>query len=480
MDALLDALQWPAMAVTLLAAWLVASPNARRRTWGFWVFVASNLMWAAWGWHTMAYALIVLQIGLFLMNLRGVRKNLEAGQEQEGPATAAGPHPHPLPQAGEGARRGAHADTYQQAAKEAAAERGQEHWRGSLSRNASERGQEHWGGSLSRNAGEGGGEGQRPRQAETPRWSRRSPRTWWALVRDAVSAWIDDYAPSMGAALSYYTVFSMGPLLLIVISLAGLVFGEDAVRGELFGQIDGLMGPEAAKGIQEVLANVSKPSTGVLGTVVGIVVLLIGATTVFGELQDALDRIWRAPARDRASGLWSLLRARLLSFGMIVGVAFLLLVSLVTGAAVSALGKWWGGWFGGWEWMLQALNAVVGFAMTTVVFALVYQVMPRVKVAWSDVWIGAAVTATLFTIGRVLIGLYIGKTGVASGFGAAGSVAVIFVWVYYSAQVFLVGAEFTWLYAQRVGSRRGRAIEQDPVPARSEPIAPASEAAARG
>lgn len=420
MDALLDALQWPAMAVTLLAAWLVASPNARRRTWGFWVFVASNLLWAAWGWHTMAYALIVLQVGLFLMNLRGVRKNQDGGGEERRPAPAAGPHPRHLPQAGEGART-----------------------------------------------------------AETPRWSRRSPGTWWALIRDAVSAWIDDYAPSMGAALSYYTVFSLGPLLVIVISLAGLVFGEDAVRGELFGQIDGLMGPEAAKGIQEVLANVSKPSTGILGTVIGIVVLLIGATTVFGELQDALDRIWRAPARDRASGLWSLLRARLLSFGMIVGVAFLLLVSLVTGAAVSALGKWWGGWFGGWEWMLQVLNAVVGFAMTTVVFALVYQVMPRVKVAWSDVWVGAAVTATLFTIGRVLIGLYIGKTGVASGFGAAGSVAVIFVWVYYSAQVFLVGAEFTWLYAQRVGSRRGRAIEQDPVPARSEPIAPASEAAAR-
>ncbi|MDH0866692.1 YihY/virulence factor BrkB family protein [Mitsuaria sp. GD03876] len=276
------------------------------------------------------------------------------------------------------------------------------------------------------------------------------------MIKDAVSAWIDDYAPSMGAALSYYTVFSMGPLLVIVISLAGLVFGEDAVRGELFGQIDGLMGPEAAQGIQEVLRNVSRPSTGVIGTVIGVAVLLIGATTVFGELQDALDRIWRAPARVRESGLWSLLRARLLSFGMIVGVAFLLLVSLVTGAAVSALGKWWGGWFGGWEWLLQGINAVVGFAMTTVVFALVYQVMPRVKVAWSDVWVGAAVTAALFTIGRVLIGLYIGKTGVAGGFGAAGSVAVIFVWVYYSAQVFLVGAEFTWLYAQRLGSRRGR------------------------
>lgn len=412
MDDLLDALQWPAMAVTLLAAWLVGSPQARRRTWGFWVFVSSNLLWTAWALYTHAYALIVLQAGLFLLNLRGVKKNEDASHGHPEPAAA--PVPVPVPS--------------EPAAPVTKTSQNPE-----------------------------------PPPTETPtaqppakRWSRRSPGTWWALIRDAVNAWIDDYAPSMGAALSYYTVFSMGPLLVIVISLAGLVFGEDAVRGELFGQIDGLMGPEAAKGIQDVLSNVSKPATGIVGTVIGVAILLIGATTVFGELQDALDRIWRAPVRERSGGLWALLRARLLSFGMIVGVAFLLLVSLVLGAMVAALGKWWGGWFGGWEWLLQGLNALVGFVMTTVVFALVYQVMPRVKVAWSDVWVGAAVTAALFTIGRVLIGLYIGKTGVASGFGAAGSVAVIFVWVYYSAQVFLVGAEFTWLYAQRVGSRRGR------------------------
>lgn len=313
-----------------------------------------------------------------------------------------------------------------------------------------------------------------PPSASMPSWSGRSPRTWWSLLKDSLSAWIDDYAPSMGAALSYYTVFSLGPLLVIVISIAGLVFGEDAVRGELFGQIDGVMGPEAAKGIQEVLSNVSKPSTGIVGTVLGVAVLLIGATTVFGELQDALDRIWRAPVRARTSGLWALVRARLLSFGMIVGVAFLLLVSLVTGAVVAALGKWWGGWFGGWEWLLQSLNAAVGFAMTTAVFALIYKVLPRVKVAWSDVWVGAAVTATLFTIGRILISLYIGKTGVASGFGAAGSVAVVFVWVYYSAQVFLVGAEFTWLYAQRLGSRRGGPAGHRTAPGRSTPSAPGS------
>ena len=288
-------------------------------------------------------------------------------------------------------------------------------------------------------------------QAEPARWS---VATWWGLVKEAVSAWIDDYAPSMGAALSYYTVFSLAPLLVIVVSVAGLVFGTEAVRGELFGQIAGLMGPEAAKGIQDMLANVSKPSAGALGTVIGSVVLLVGATTVFAELQDALDRIWRAPAREKTGGLWALLRARLLSFGLILGVAFLLVVSLVVGAAISALGKWWGGWFAGWEAVAQLINVVVGFGLTTAVFALIYKIMPRVKVGWGDVWMGAAVTALLFTIGRFLIGLYIGKTGVASGFGAAGSVAVIFVWVYYSAQIFLVGAEFTWVYAQRLGSRR--------------------------
>ncbi|HEY8877746.1 MAG TPA: YihY/virulence factor BrkB family protein [Roseateles sp.] len=286
---------------------------------------------------------------------------------------------------------------------------------------------------------------------------RWSPATWWTLIKAALSAWIDDYAPSMGAALSYYTVFSLAPLLVIVVSVAGLVFGTEAVRGELFGQIAGLMGPKAAEGIQDMLANVSKPSSGALGTAIGVVVLLIGATTVFGELQDALDRIWRAPAREKSSGWLALLRARLLSFGMILGVAFLLVVSLVTGAAISALSKWWGGWFTGWEAVAQALDAVIGFALTTAVFALIYKVMPRVKVGWEDVWIGAAVTAVLFTLGRLLIGLYIGKTGVASGFGAAGSVAVVFVWVYYSAQIFLVGAEFTWVYAQRMGSRRGMA-----------------------
>src|SRR4051794_19323895 len=319
--------------------------------------------------------------------------------------------------------------------------------------------------------------------AETP--SPRSLKTWWTLAKSAVSSWLDDYAPSMGAALSYYTVFSLAPLLLIVVSVAGLVFGEDAVRGELFAQLQGLMGADAAKAIQGLLASVNKPTHGIVGTIVGIALLVFGATTVFGELQDALDRIWRAPARKKG-GLWSLLRARLLSFGMILGLAFLLMVSLVLGAAISALGKWWGPAFGGWETLLQIVNLLVGFGLTMVVFAMIYKMMPRVKVQWHDVWLGAFVTSLLFTIGKFLIGLYIGKSGVASGFGAAGSLVVVFIWVYYSAQIFLLGAEFTWVYARTLGSLRREegaaevrgagaqvAARWDEVPSRSEgPKAP--------
>lgn len=310
-----------------------------------------------------------------------------------------------------------------------------------------------------------------PSSATAPQRSPDRPilptfKQWLALCKQAVQSWSDDYAPSMGAALSYYSVFSMAPLLLIVISVAGLVFGEEAARGELFGQLAGLMGADAAKTLETLLASVNKPAQGIVSTLIGLGVLLIGATTVFGELQNALDRIWRAPARATSGGLWNLLHTRLLSFGMVLGIAFLLMVSLVLGAVVSALGKWWGDAFAGWEIVAQLINIVLGFALTTGVFAMIYKIMPRVHVRWYDVWIGAAVTALLFTVGRFLIGLYIGKSGVASSFGAAGSLIVIFVWVYYSAQVFLMGAEFTWLYAKQYGSMRhlpGSATEPAPT-----------------
>ena len=280
----------------------------------------------------------------------------------------------------------------------------------------------------------------------------RDWRQGWALFKRAAAAWSDDYAPSMGAALSYYTVFALAPLLLIVISIAGLVFGADAARGELFGQLSELMGADAAKAVEGVLASVSRPASGVLGTTIGVVVLIVGATSVFAELQDALDRIWQAPARDKHGGMWRLLRSRLLSFGLILGIAFLLMVSLVLDALISALGKWWGGMFADWAMLAQTVNLTLGLALTTTMFAMIYKLMPRVSVRWRDVWLGALVTSLLFTAGKLLIGLYIGRSGVASGYGAAGSFIVVLVWVYYSAQIFLMGAEFTWVYARTFGS----------------------------
>ena len=279
----------------------------------------------------------------------------------------------------------------------------------------------------------------------------------------------------MGVALSYYSVFSLAPLLLIVISIAGLVFGQEAVRGEVFAQLQGLLGTEASRAVEALLVSVSKPAEGVASTVIGLALLLIGATSVFGELQDALDRIWRAPERDRTGGLWGLVRARLLSFGMILGMAFLLMVSLVFSAVLAALGKWWSGAFGDWAAMAQFFNLGVGFLMTTGVFATIYKIMPRVRVTWRDVWLGAIVTALLFTGGRYLIGLYIGRSNLASAFGAAGSLIVIFVWVYYSAQIFLLGAEFTWIYARTFGSMRDPQPECD-----NEPDASASRSPGAG
>lgn len=276
----------------------------------------------------------------------------------------------------------------------------------------------------------------------------------WQLARDAVVSWSDDGAPSMGAALAYYTMFSIAPLLLIVVSVAGLVFGETAARGEVFGQLEHLIGAEGALAVQGLLQSASKPADSALATLVGLGVLLVGATTVFAELQNSLDRIWRAPVRG-ASGLVGLLRARLLSFGMILGLGFLLMVSLVVSAALAALEKWWSPAFGGWIVLAQVLNFAFGFFFVTAVFAMIYKFMPRARVDWRDVWIGAGVTALLFSIGKMAIGLYIGRSGVASAFGAAGSLAVLLLWVYYSAQIFLMGAEFTWVYAHAHGSRRG-------------------------
>ncbi|MGN5478381.1 YihY/virulence factor BrkB family protein [Cupriavidus basilensis] len=294
----------------------------------------------------------------------------------------------------------------------------------------------------------------------------RSLRDLAVLLRDTVSAWLDDYAPSMGAALAYYTVFSVAPLLLIVISVAGIVFGDEAARGAVVGQIGGLVGDEGAKAIEAMLVSLRNPEKSTATALLSTLTLLVGATTVFAELQGALDRIWRVPERKKPSGVWELLRARILSFGMILGIGFLLIVSLVASAAVAAIGRYWSPMLGEDEVFAHLIDMVLSFAMVTVVFAMIYKIMPHAAVRWPDVWLGAFVTSILFTIGKLLIGLYIGKAGVATGYGAAGSLVVVLVWVYYSAQIFLLGAEFTWLYANRFGSLRAKHGTQGRAPVR--------------
>ena len=290
-----------------------------------------------------------------------------------------------------------------------------------------------------------------------------NPGACWILVQRVSTSWIDDYAPSMGAALAFYTMFSLAPLLLIVISVAGLVFGQDAARGEIAAQLQSLMGKRGASAVQDLLASVQQPAEGTAATVLGLVLLFVGATSVFGELQNSLDRIWRAPVRDKVAGWLSLVRSRLMSFGMVMAIGFLLMVSLVASAGLAAMGRWWDTMFGGWYLLALATNAVVDFLLAAVLFALIYKVMPRVHVQWRDVWIGAVFTALLFTIGKTLIGLYVGRSGVTSGFGAAGSLVVVLLWVYYSAQIFLIGAEFTWVYANAFGSRRVTGEQHDPM-----------------
>jgi membrane protein len=293
----------------------------------------------------------------------------------------------------------------------------------------------------------------------------------WPLIKMSVLSWRQDHASSMGAALAYYTLFSIAPVLVIVIAVAGFFFGAEAARGEIVTQLRGLLGEDGATAVQGLLESASRPEEGLFATISSIALLLLGATTVFAELQSDLDRIWRAETRS-ISGLWAFLRARLLSFGMVLALAFLLLVSLVLSAALAALGNWWGGWFEAWALVLEVINFIAAFAITMGLFALIYKLLPRVDIDWHDVWIGAAVTALLFAIGKFLIGLYIGRSGIASGFGAAGSFVVLLVWVYYSTQIFLLGAEFTWVYAHEYGSRRGKprpgAVDTAAPPARED------------
>jgi membrane protein len=280
----------------------------------------------------------------------------------------------------------------------------------------------------------------------------RVARATWYLAYETVNEWVNDRASRKGAALAFYTVFSLAPILILSIAIAGLVFGQEAARGEIFQQVKDLLGADAAAAIQAMIQSASRPGAGLIATVIGLVTLCIGATTALAELKDGLDQIWDAPP-ERTSGFWYFVRKRLLSVGLILSLGFLLLVSLVFSALVSALARRWGP-ADATGMVLQTVNFMFSFALVTLLFAMIYKILPSVRISWKDVAIGSVITAALFSVGKALIGLYLGNSAVASSYGAAGSVILVLVWVYYSAQIFLLGAEFTKVYAHRYGSRR--------------------------
>jgi membrane protein len=258
------------------------------------------------------------------------------------------------------------------------------------------------------------------------------PKNLFKLFVKAGKAWADDYAPSMGAAISYYTVFSLG---------------------QIVAQLGGLIGQQGATMVQGLVAAASDTDKGLVAGIISVFVLLVGATTVFAELQSALDRIWHVPEAKKPQGIWAILRARLLSFGLILGVVFMLMVSLSVSAALAALSTWTGDLMPGSAALLEVLNLVVSLGVATVLFAMIYKFMPTTKIGWRDVWVGAFTTSVLFVIGKYLIGLYLGKSDMTESFAAAGSLVVLLAWVYYAAQIFLLGAEFTKVYADQHGSR---------------------------
>jgi membrane protein len=273
-----------------------------------------------------------------------------------------------------------------------------------------------------------------------------------SLLKDTVNEWLDDRAMSLAASLAFYTVLSLAPLLILAVSVAGLFFGEAAARGEITQQLRDMLGPDGGAAVESILAHTKEPHANVLGTIVGVVVLLFGASGVFGELQDSLDAIWEVKPKP-GRGVMGVVKARFFSFAMVLGVAFLLLVSFLLSAGINIAGKFVGSGLPGGVVLWDGVNVVISFGIVTLLFALIYKVVPDVKIGWRDVWYGAAVTALLFTIGKALIGIYLGKAGVGSPYGAAGSLVVLVVWVYYSAQILFLGAEFTQVYARRFGSR---------------------------
>ena len=291
--------------------------------------------------------------------------------------------------------------------------------------------------------------------ASLPRREAPPLKVVWGVVRDTVSDWITHNASSLGAALAFYTLFSIAPILVIAMAVAGSVFGPNAAETRVLGEMRELLGDAGANAVQGLLASAHQSGLKGIAAAIGIVTLLVGATSVFGELQNTLDYIWKSPKKTSVAW-WRILRSRILSVGLILGVGFLLMVSLVVSAALAALGAWLGTFLVQWSVILPALDLVLSLGLTTILFAMIYKYVPREDIAWGDVWIGGLVTACLFTVGKLLIGLYLGRSSLSSAYGAAGSIMVLLLWIYYSAQIFLLGAEFTHVFTYALGSRSQR------------------------
>lgn len=272
-----------------------------------------------------------------------------------------------------------------------------------------------------------------------------------SIAREAASEWVEDGAPSMGAALAFYSLLSLAPLLVLVIAIAGLAIGREEAQQLLFTQLNGLLGEAGAQGIKAVLDAADNEKEGWMAAAVGFVVLVLGATTVFAELKTDLDRIWDFKAK-KVNGILKFLRARLLSFGVVIAVGFLLLVSLAVSGFIAAIGAYFTGGIVS-QALLHLVEFIGSFVIITGLFALIYKLLPSIRIEWGDVWVGAAVTSLLFSIGKVLIGIYLGRGTITASFGAAGTLVIVIVWVYYCAQIFFLGAEFTKAYAMRHGSK---------------------------
>ena len=313
-------------------------------------------------------------------------------------------------------------------------------------------------------------EAKHPERRRDPGTSRREPHreipadypprrrfTWrpkplFQLLKATYSEYSKDKVPRMGAALAYYTIFSLAPLLVIAIAIAGFVFGAEAVQGRIMGEIQGLVGSESARAVQTMIQSAHKPAHGIIATIVGVAVLLVGASGVFSEMQDALNTIWKVDTTSK-TGVWNLVRSRFLSFGMVLGIGFLLLVSLLLSAALSAVATYASRFLPIPPAALHAVDFLFSLFFIAGLMALIFKLLPDVKIAWSDVWVGAALTSLLFTAGKFLIGFYIGKSVTMSAYGAAGSVVIILAWIYYSAQLLYFGAEFTHVYSRECGSQ---------------------------